>query len=130
MTGEEDWFAAGQSMVIDMIDLFSDRDGPGFFASGRDAEKLISRPKNLMDNPSPSGNSLAAEALQMLFALTGDAELPGHIEGVFAAAASLFEQYPGATGHLLSVLAVDRPGEVAVIGAKDARTSLVSVIWE
>ena len=130
VTGKEDWFAAGQSLVIDMIDLFSDEDGPGFFASGRDAEKLISRPKNLMDNPSPSGNSLAAEALQMLFALTGDAELPGHIEGVFAAAASLFEQYPGATGHLLSVLAVDRPGEVAVIGETDARNSLVSVIWE
>ena len=38
----------------------------------RTAERLISRPKDLMDNPSPSGNSLAAEALLALGQYTGE----------------------------------------------------------
>ena len=129
-TGAEEWFLAGKRLTWEMIDLYSDRDGSGFFATGRDAEVLISRPKNFMDNPTPSDNSLAAEALQMLHALSGDAELRVHFEGVLVAAGRLLEQHPGAVGHLMAVLAADRPQEVAIVGPHRHREQLASVIWE
>jgi uncharacterized protein YyaL (SSP411 family) len=91
---------------------------------------LISRPKNFMDNPTPSDNSLAAEALQMLHALSGGAGLREKVDDVFAAARSLMEQYPAAVGHLLAVRAVDRPREAAIIGAPGDRKPLADVVWE
>ncbi len=130
-TGEPEWFDAGHKMAADMVDLFADPDGPGFFAIGRDAGTLISRPKNYMDNPTPSDNSLAAEALQMLHALTGAADLREHVDGVFSAAGALLEQHPSAVGHLLAVLAVDRPREVAIVGDEPSgRKSMADVVWE
>ena len=129
-TGDGKWFDAAQGVTGDMIDLFADPDGPGFFATGRDAEALIARPKNLMDNPTPSDNSLAAEALQIEHALTGAPGLRSHVEGVFAAAGRLIDQHPSAVGHLLGVLAVDRPKEVAIVGAEPQRRQLTDVIWE
>lgn len=54
-----------------MIDLFEDEENGGYFLSGRDAEKLIARPKELYDGAIPSGNSVAAVALGRMAALTG-----------------------------------------------------------
>ncbi len=129
-TGDAEWFEAGQSITVDMVDLFSDGGAPGFFATGRDAEALIARPKNYMDNPTPSDNSLAAEALQMLHALTGAAGLRSHVDGILIAAGALIEQHPSAVGHLIGVLAVDQPNEVAVVGAAAQRRALTNVVWE
>ena len=129
-TGEVEWFTAGRSLGADMVDLFADPAGSGFFATGRDAEKLISRPKNFMDNPTPSDNSLAAEALQMLYALTAEDNLLEHIDGIYSAAGNLMEQHPGAVGYLTSVHAVDRLKEVAVVGEASARRLLTGVVWE
>jgi uncharacterized protein YyaL (SSP411 family) len=129
-TGETEWFDAGQRLTGDMIDLFADPHEPGFFATGKDAEDLISRPKNFMDNPTPSDNSLAAEALQMLLALSGNETLREHLDGIHMAAGALMEQHPAAVGHLLAVFAVDRPKEVAVLGSRRHRQPLVDVVWE
>ena len=129
-TGNEEWFESGRTIAVAMVDLFSAQNETGFYATGSDAETLISRPKNYMDNPSPSDNSLAAEALQMLFALTGDSDVRPYVDSVFAGAGRLLDQHPAAVGHLLAVLAVDRPREVAVVGSTSARSELTSVIWE
>ncbi len=129
-TAEAEWFDAARQMADDMIDLFADPLGPGFFASGRDAESLVHRPKNFMDNPTPSDNSLAAETLLRLYALTGDRRLRGHVDGVFAAGGRLMKEYPAAAGHLLAVHTADPPAEVAIVGDTDARSPLSDVIWE
>ena len=55
-----------------MIEQFEDRAGGGFFFTSRDHETLIHRPKPGYDNPTSSGNAMAAWALIRLAALTGD----------------------------------------------------------
>ena len=85
-----------------------------------------------MDNPTPSDNALAAEALHTLAAYTGEAELVGAAEGVSRAAGSLLEQHPGAVGHLVSVAATAAIGikEVAIVGDPSDRRPLERIAWE
>ncbi len=131
VTGDQRWFSEAHRLVGEAIDLFSDPAG-GFFATGQDAEELITRPKNLMDNPTPSDNTLMAEALQMAAAYTGDASFRGLLDGVYIAAGRLLEQHPSAVGYLAAVLAAGLvgPKEVAIVGRPEARRELVEVVWE
>jgi hypothetical protein len=51
---------------------FEDRDQGGFYFTAHDHETLISRPKAGFDNATPSGNAVAALALQRLGHLLGE----------------------------------------------------------
>ncbi len=129
-TGDPEWFSAAAEITREMIDLFWDDDAGGFFATGSDAEQLIARPKNLFDNPTPSDNSLAAEALQHLAAFSGDPSLLERLDRVFLAGAPMLQRYPMGSGHLLAVLlvALAPPLEVAIVGDGRPRHDLESVL--
>jgi uncharacterized protein YyaL (SSP411 family) len=131
-TGDERWYREAARLVHEMIRLFADTDGDGFYATGEDAAPLIARPKNYMDNPTPSDNSLAAEALVMLSALSGDTSLQSYVDGILRGAGQLLARYPHAAGRLLSVYAatLEGPKEVAIVGPDDLRHDLVAVVWE
>ncbi len=127
-TGEEEWFEAGLGLVTDMLELFWD--GNEIFSTAHDADELITRPQDLMDNPAPSGNSLAAEALLTAALLTGDPGLFDRSESALRAGALLADQYPSAIGHLLAVAHswLAPPVEVAIVGADVG--GLLHAFWE
>jgi len=129
-TGDEQWFHEGATLTDAMVDLFADPDGAGFFATGEDAEPLIARPKNLFDLPTPSDNSLAAEAMLHMAAFTGESAWWDRIEGVLRLGARVIAEHPGGAGHLLAVAQVmlAPPLEVAVVGP--GRDRLVAVVHE
>ena len=52
------------------------------FTTGHDAEALIARPKDLMDNATPGANGLAAVGLLRLAALTGEERYREHGEAI------------------------------------------------
>lgn len=54
-----------------MLDLFADEEKGGLFFYGRDAEQLLTRPKEVYDGALPSGNSVAACNLIRLARMTG-----------------------------------------------------------
>ena len=56
-----------------LLERFEDRSGGGFFFTSHDHEQLISRPKPGYGNATPSGNGVAAYALQRLGHLLGEA---------------------------------------------------------
>ena len=55
-----------------LLEQFEDRQAGGFFFTSHDHEKLIHRPKPAQDNAIPSGNGVAAYALQRLGHLLGE----------------------------------------------------------
>ncbi|NNM05332.1 MAG: thioredoxin domain-containing protein, partial [Gemmatimonadetes bacterium] len=57
------WLAEGRELAGQVIDLFWEEEEGVFFDSPKDGEKLVVRPREAMDNATPSGNSLAIELL-------------------------------------------------------------------
>ena len=121
-TGEERWYEEAARLTRAIPRLFQDPSG-GFFATGDDADSLISRPKDLMDNPSPSGNSLAAEALLTLGQYSGETRWWSLAEEAVRDGAVLMEKAPSAVGSLLAVAHAleSGPREVALVGPDAAR---------
>jgi uncharacterized protein len=72
-TFELRWFEGATTLASELLSLFRDDERGGFFQTGSDAEELVLRPKELYDNATPSGNSVAAEVLLRLALFTGDA---------------------------------------------------------
>jgi uncharacterized protein YyaL (SSP411 family) len=128
VTGNPRWFEDARKLVAEMIRLFGDRDG--MFTPGIDTGNLIARPKDFADNPSPSANSLAAESLQVLSALTGETD--DHLAGIMRGAGVLLERHPTAVAHLLGVLLTENAGlsQIAIVGQREARRDLARVVWE
>ncbi|NSW93034.1 MAG: thioredoxin domain-containing protein [Firmicutes bacterium] len=85
-----------------MVDLFWDEENGGFFFNGKDAEKLIARPKELYDGALPSGNSVALHNLIRLARLTGDAKLPEVAEKQVSSFAGRVMEYPWGYTHFLT----------------------------
>jgi uncharacterized protein YyaL (SSP411 family) len=73
-SGEDLAFAC--RLADTLLEQFEDGEG-GFFFTSRDHERLILRPKPAHDQATPSGNAVAAWALERLAALTGEARYAG-----------------------------------------------------
>ena len=131
-TFELRWFEEAVTLAGELLRLFHDDERGGFFQTGSDAEELMLRPKELYDNATPSGNSVAAETLLRLSSFTGDAELE---RAGLSALRLIRDAMAGApTGFGQALCALDRylgpSNEVAIIGdpATTATRALAAVV--
>ena len=126
-TGEVEWYQLAEQLTKDMVDQFWN---DGWFQTAEDAEQLLTRPKDQMDNPSPSGASMATEALLWLNLYTGDGDLADIAQQGIREAGKLVELYPSTVGHLLAVCYSLISGfrEVAIVGPDGA--DLATAVWE
>ncbi|HJR26574.1 MAG TPA: thioredoxin domain-containing protein [Acidimicrobiales bacterium] len=117
-TGEARWISEARTAADALLDLFWDEERGGVFTSGHDAEALIARPKDLMDNATPGANGLAAVGLLRLAALTGDDRYRDRGLDVVRLLGPLAVQHPTAFGHVLAAvdLAVRGTTEIVVAG--------------
>jgi uncharacterized protein len=124
-TGDLRWLQEARRLALLAVELFADPDQGGFFHTPVDGEQLVSRKKNLDDNPTPSGNSMLAYVLLRLARLWGDAELERQAVGVFRLLARALPQAPSAFGHALCALDLhfSPPRELAVVGAPDSEVA-------
>ncbi|HEU0027366.1 MAG TPA: thioredoxin domain-containing protein [Ktedonobacterales bacterium] len=74
LTADPQYVTQAHALADTIVRRFWDEEVSGFFDTAADHERLIGRPREIADNVTPSGNSLAAEALLRLAALTGKAE--------------------------------------------------------
>jgi hypothetical protein len=126
-TGRARWIAEATMTADALLDLFWDDDAGGLFTTGRDAERLVARQKDFMDNATPSANSLGAWALLRLAALTGVDRYREHAEAILTLFGPLVDRSPGTFGHLLAALDVAHRGFTEVVVAGD-QPDLVDVV--
>jgi uncharacterized protein YyaL (SSP411 family) len=112
------WVQAAVDIAGLMIDGFWDPQGKTFYFTSNDHETLIHRPKELVDNAVPSGNSVAVCALLRLWKLTGESRFHDHAVMILKSLAGLVARQPAAFPHLLCALDfhLGTPKEIAVVG--------------
>ena len=122
-TGEVRWIDAALELCQLMITEFADSERGGFYYTGKSHESLITRPKDVFDNATPSGNAMAATALSRLAALSGRTDLKEAAEGAVRAAGAVVEKAPTAAGQ--SLIALDfllaSTQEIAVVSGADSQ---------
>ncbi|MEM6331577.1 MAG: thioredoxin domain-containing protein, partial [Planctomycetota bacterium] len=101
---DERYLDAAAELLDAVLARFADAERGGFFYTADDHEALITRNRDLTDNATPGGNSLAATALVRLGKLTGRADYLDAAHGILRAASPLLERMPMATGQMLIAL--------------------------
>jgi len=124
VTGQGRWVAIAGDLLETALTRFGDGSG-GFYDTADDGERLLYRPADPADGPSPSGTFAAAGALLSYAALTGSFR---HREAAVAAlgvVGPIADRFPRAAGAGLAVAeaVLAGPAEIAVVGpAADPRT--------
>ena len=130
-SGEARWTELATSTADVLLEQFLDGERGGFHATGHDAEALVRRPKDLLDNAHPSANSLAAVALLRLGALVGDTRYVDAAEGVLRLLGDTVGGHPTAFGHLLGAVDLWHSGitEVVVTGDRPDLVAAAAETW-
>ena len=121
-TLQAQWSNRHLSFAVQLAELmlthFEDSESGGFYFTASDAEKLIARPKPLADEAMPSGNGVAAFALQRLGFLLGETRYLEAAERTLRYAWKAMDEYPHGHVTLLTALEeyLDHPETVLIRG--------------
>jgi len=118
LTFDEHWIDRAREIADAMIEWFWDNEVEAFFDTARDAEQLITRPRDATDNATPSGTSLAIELLLYLAELQQNSEYRRRAVLALETIADPMLRFPTAFGHLLGCADMELYGaiEVALVG--------------
>jgi uncharacterized protein len=122
LTFDETWIERARTLADSIDSWFRDDDTGLYFDTASDQETLINRPREVTDNATPAGTSLAAELFVRLAELTGDDALRRCAAAIVDRLAPAAARYPMAFGHLLSTadLLINGAIEVAIAGAPES----------
>jgi uncharacterized protein YyaL (SSP411 family) len=120
-TFEPRWFLAAQELAETMLERFADSQGT-LYDTCDDHETLITRPRDLKDNATPSGSAMAVTALLKLAGFTNDLRTIDIAHQALTQVQPMMSQYPLGFGQWLQALAyaLFKPKEVAIVGDPDS----------
>ena len=129
-TGDVAQLRTARLLAAALVRDFYDVDAHSFYDTARDHETLITRPRELTDNATPSGASLACDVLLQLAALDGITTyrtiVAEHLESV----AALMAEHPLGFGHWLGI--ADRfvfgGVDVALVAGSDGDGAMLDVL--
>ncbi len=103
VTGESQWLDRVEILTKTMLDKFWDKENGGFFIGAETASgaPLPSRPKDLFDSATPTGNSVALRVLSKLWYRTGDIKHRESAEALLAAFSGFLELDASGFAYLL-----------------------------
>jgi uncharacterized protein YyaL (SSP411 family) len=102
-TFDERFFTWASELAETMLDRFHDSERGGFFTSALDGE-LLTRRKELEDQPIPSGSASAALGLLRLAALSGERRYEDAALGAIRLSTEIAPRHPTVFAHTLSAL--------------------------
>ncbi|MCS7079843.1 MAG: thioredoxin domain-containing protein [Chloracidobacterium sp.] len=104
LTGRPKYFVAARELTDAMLVQFDDPEGGAFFFTGDRHERLITRVKDVFDNATPSGNSVAVDVLLRLAVLTGETRYRTRAENILQTLSGSLAKMPSGFGQLLCAL--------------------------
>ena len=118
LTFDRVWLDRARDLAAAIITWFWDETAGTFFDTASDHEELLTRPRDITDNATPAGTSLAVELLLRLGDVLGDADMTRRATFVLETVAEPMARYPLAFGHALAAadVAVFGATEVAIVG--------------
>ena len=127
--GDVTWYQSAVRLADEMLEKFQDPAG-GFFDASALAGDPVYRPKDLQDNATPSGNSLATRSLLLLAALSGEELYQQTAENSLKAVQETLAQYPTAFGSWLQALdlALNPYRQVAIVWNAEAPAEKISAL--
>jgi hypothetical protein len=117
-TFDRPWLDRARALADASVRWFWDDGDGAFYDTPRDGERLITRPRDIADNATPAGQSLAAELQLFVADYFGDAAARERADRVLALAGPAIPRMPVMFGHLLGVadMAVRGAIQVAITG--------------
>jgi uncharacterized protein YyaL (SSP411 family) len=131
LTATHSWLQIATETAHQLIDEYWDPEHGGVFTVASSSEQLIVRQKDLMDNATPSANSVTAYAFLRLAAITGDSKLETHARQILALLARVAPS--AATGFCnaisASLFAQEGAVEIVIPGNNPALLTTVRSQW-
>ena len=117
-TGEREWLDQAVIYNDAMLELFWDREQAAFFLTGKEHEKLVTPVRDVYDNATPAGSSVAVFNLLKLAILTGNMEYRSIAETNLESMHLPLTRYPNGFGYLLGAadFYLGPVKEIAVVG--------------
>ena len=112
------WLTEAKGLGSRIVAGFWEEDEGLFYDAPVDADPLVVRPREVMDNATPAGNSMAAELLLRLHDLYDIPEFRAIGVRTLLREGDALRRFPSAFGRLLSVMtrALTPPVEVVIVG--------------
>jgi uncharacterized protein YyaL (SSP411 family) len=101
-TFDAGWISWAVQLTDQMLAEFWDAERGGFFDTAESSEPLIARPKEVFDSATPSGNSVAAEALMRLALLSARIDFQSRARIILETYGKLAAQRPTGFGRMLT----------------------------
>lgn len=122
-TMEDEYLKLAIRYTEEMLRLFLDEKTGDFYLNSKESEKLVVEAKDLFDSALPSGNSVAAMNLMVLYSITENMKYHEYAKNLFESHGKSVREQPSGFTYLLSafipyvngtrslVIAGDRTGE-------------------
>ena len=117
-TGEREWLDEAVIYNDAMLEQFWNREQAAFFLTGKEHEKLVTPVRDVYDNATPAGSSVAVFNLLKLAILTGNMEYRSIAETNLESMHLPLTRYPNGFGYLLGAadFYLGPVKEIAVVG--------------
>jgi hypothetical protein len=116
-TFDDRYFTAARELADYALAHFADSKG-GFYDTSDDHETLVTRPKDIQDNATPSGNAMLVTVLFKLALLTAEARYADAATDAARSVQPILAQHPTAFAQWLTALAfaLGDAKEIALVG--------------
>ena len=126
-TGDPAWASAARDAADGLLDLFTDHETGGVWATGKDADTPVTRLKSVGDGVAPSATGMSAWVLARLSALTDDERYRQPAAEIVAGATPLLRRNPGRMATLTAAAGL-LSQELAKVTIPSDRPDLAAVI--